>query len=392
MSKNNILIIALGAHGKGISGSDRIFIEFARRWSKNSNVRIVVNDEGHAMCVRQGLIKGVEYQVINLSHARRFGFIGYYFASILAGVLYSFQITRMDGWVIYSASEFWMDSIPSFIIRFRYQASKWVASWYQTAPSPLKGFSEKARKNKYRFKAMLYWLAQLPVKPIVVKYSDLMLVNNTEEEKLFVVKRKKESIAVVLGAVDTKKIADWKKLHTKRKKYDAVFQGRFHPQKGVVELVGVWKKVVAKLPDAKLVMIGNGPLFNQVKARIVKNNLHDNVKLTGYLFDGDEKYDVFNSCKLVVHPSLYDSGGMASAEAMAFGLPCVTYDLKAYKSYYPKGTVVARSESEFAQAIVKLLKDRKQRERIGKEAMNMVNKNFSWDTRSREIYARIAQL
>ena len=41
-----IRIFALAAYGKGLSGGDRIFIEFARRWSKNFPVEIYVWKEG----------------------------------------------------------------------------------------------------------------------------------------------------------------------------------------------------------------------------------------------------------------------------------------------------------------------------------------------------------
>ena len=38
----------------------------------------------------------------------------------------------------------------------------------------------------------------------------------------------------------------------------------------------------------------------------------------------------FSFGKVVSHPAFYDSGGMASAEAMVFGLPCVGFKLKAF--------------------------------------------------------------
>ena len=56
----------------------------------------------------------------------------------------------------------------------------------------------------------------------------------------------------------------------KSKKYDAVFIGRFHPQKGVLELIDIWKRVVNKKPQAKLAMIGDGPLMKKVQLKIKK--------------------------------------------------------------------------------------------------------------------------
>src|SRR5207244_1921043 len=90
------------------------------------------------------------------------------------------------------------------------------------------------------------------------------------------------------------------------------------------------------IAKAKLAIIGDGPLMNAVRNKIRKLHLEQNIELLGYLSDGDRKYSIFNNSKIVVHTSFYDSGGMAAAEAMSFGLPCVAFNLKAYGSYFPK--------------------------------------------------------
>ncbi|MDP1710238.1 MAG: glycosyltransferase family 4 protein, partial [bacterium] len=197
-----------------------------------------------------------------------------------------------------------------------------------------------------------------------------------------------KKLVVVLGAVDTELISKYIKKFSKLPKiYDAVFQGRFHPQKGVVELIKIWRLVVDKIPKAKLVMIGDGPLMRDVKLKIENLKLENNVRLMGYVFDGDEKYKLFAQSKIVVHPALYDSGGMASAEAMAFGLPCVGFDLESYQSYYPQGMVKVKTGDldEFANKINKFLDDKKYREKIGKEACDMIGLSWSWDKRAKEI-------
>ena len=173
--------------------------------------------------------------------------------------------------------------------------------------------------------------------------------------------------------------------------YEAVFQGRFHPQKGVVELIKIWRLVVNKIPKAKLVMIGDGPLMESVKLEIRNLKLEDNIRLLGYVFDGDEKYKLFAQSKIVVHSAFYDSGGMASAEAMAFGLPCVGFDLPAYDSYYPQGMVKAPISNleSFAKNVISLLDNPNLRDKIGREAVSMIYKNWSWDKRAQEVLNKI---
>ncbi|HCB22829.1 hypothetical protein A3H81_01585 [Candidatus Daviesbacteria bacterium RIFCSPLOWO2_02_FULL_38_18] len=378
MGFKKIYIFALAAAGQGISGGDRIFIEFARRWSKEIPVTIYLWEQGFQMCQRQHLeISNVKFLISEMESWKRLGFIINYFARIIEGIRLGLttKLENSKDTIVYSASEFWMDSLPALILQLRFSKIKWAAAWYQTAPSPLKGFSG----------ALPYWLVQLPIKPLINRFANFVLVNNDEEKKQF------HNAVVVLGAIDLQKIKIWKSKYKNLPKiYDAVFQGRFHPQKGVLELIDIWKLVIAKKPDAKLVMIGDGPLMESVKLEVKKEKLENNIKLTGYLFDGKEKYRIFSQSKVVVHPAFYDSGGMASYEAMAFDLPCVGFNLSSYSSYYPKGMEKAPEGDLklFADKILQLLVDKKLYGKVAGNAYQLVA-NMTWDKRARQILDQV---
>lgn len=398
--ERNIYILALAATGSGISGGDRIFIEFARRWSRDNSVMIYVSEDGYEMCRRCKVeISNIKFLISKMESWRRNGFVVNYFAKIIKGVRIglSLKIENHQDTIIYSASEFWMDSLPAFILKLRFSKIKWVAAWFQTAPNPIVGFSEGERKNSYKINALFYWLAQIPVKPLIQNLAGFVLINNEEEKKQFPKLAKKDRAIVVQGAVDLLSIKNWYKKNSKKelpKIYDAVFEGRFHPQKGVVELIDIWKLVVNSKPDAKLAMIGDGPLMNNVRSRISKLNLENNITIFGYVFDGSEKYKIFSQSKVVVHPAFYDSGGMATAEAMAFGLPGVGFDLKSFKSYYPKGLIKVSTGNlkSFADQVLNLLENTKMRERVGKEAKSMVWASWSWDQRAKEVLYKLGRI
>ncbi len=374
---NRIYIFALAAHGEGISGGDRIFIEFAKNWSKRFPVTIYLWEEGYQMCKRAHLDSHVKFLISKMGPWKNFGFFINYIARIIEGIRLGLttKLENTKDTIVYSASEFWMDSLPALILKLRFSKIKWAAAWYQTAPNPFKGFSG----------FLPYWLVQLPIKPLIDKFADYVLVNNDEEKKQF------QNAVVVLGAIDLKKIKVWKSKYKNLPKiYDGVFQGRFHPQKGVLELVDIWKLVVSKKPDSKLVMIGDGPLMKSVKLKVKKEKLENNIKLTGYLFDGPEKYRIFSQSKVVVHPAFYDSGGMASYEAMAFDLPCVGFNLNSYSSYYPKGMekVPQGDLKLFADKILQLLADKKLYGKVAGDAYQLVV-NMTWDKRARQILDQV---
>lgn len=393
-------IFANAALGKGLSGSDRIFIELSKRLCKRFQVYIHVWEEGYQMCLGQGLntSNDIKFNVINVNFWCRFGFTVCYLVRIIIAVYEALflNISPEKRMILYSASEFWMDSLPALILKLRSPKSVWVAAWFQTAPNLLTGFTKGDRQTTYKLAAFYYWLMQFPIKPLIAKFADLVLVNNEDERKQFLDLDKHDRVMVMLGAVNFKEIENWIRLHRlgKAKTYDAVFQGRFHPQKGVVELIEIWKLVVERVPQAKLAMIGDGPLMNDVRAKIESLGLSNNVKLFGYIFDGPKKYGIFASSKIVVHPAFYDSGGMAAAEAMAFGLPCVGFNLDSYKSYYPRGMVkvTVGSLEGFSDKIVELITKPKIRVSVGKAAQEMLKENWNWEQRANLLIVRIEDL
>ncbi len=387
----NFIIIAMTAQGEGISGCDRISVELSKRWSKQYPLTVYLWEEGYKMYKRQHLSdKEVEFKIIDMNPWKKMGFFINYIAVILSSIVFALNLKLKDAkeTIVYSASEFWMDSLPGLILKIRFPRITWVATWFQTAPDPLTGFKEGDRALSYRLHALPYWFVQLPIKPLIKKFASLVLVNNEFEKKEFPQMDKEQKVKVVLGAVDLTLISKFaRRFKNEKKIFDGVFQGRFHPQKGVVELIDIWKLVVSKKPDAKLALIGDGPLMADVKEKIINLNLQKNIELFGYVFDGFKKYKIFSQSKIVLHPAFYDSGGMAAAEAMALGLPAIGFDLTSYRSYYPKGMVKVPVNDllNFAQTVLDLLKDKKLYSKIAKESREMIFKNWSWDKRAKEI-------
>lgn len=388
-------IFAMAALGKGLSGSDRIFIEFSKRLKIKHKVSVYVWEEGQEICKRQGLTEGIK--VLSINFWCRRGFLICYIARIFKSIWFALttKINNNKETVVYSASEFWMDSLPAFILKVRFSKICWVAAWFQTAPNPFTGFAQGERENSYKLSAFYYWVMQLPIKPLISLFADFVLVNNDIEKTQFPKLEKKGQLIVVLGAVNIKEINEWLVKNERSSStgknsariYDCVFQGRFHPQKGVVELIDIWKLVVEKIPNAKLAIIGDGPLMEEVKNKIKKLDLEKNIHLFGYVFDGSIKYKIFSQSKLVAHPAFYDSGGMASAEAMVFGIPCVGFDLESYESYYPKGMIKVKigDLEGFANTIVNLLRDGNKRDKLGREAREEISQNWSWDKRVKQL-------
>lgn len=371
----------MASQGEGISGGDRIYIEFAKNWSKNFEIDIITWKEGINMMKRNDLLPNRKIHIHTLNNNKHMEYIPRIIHSIKYAI--NLKLDPTEKIFVYMSSEFWMDCFGGVIVKYRYPQISLVATWYQTAPNPLNGFG----KNRYRFKSIPYWFVQQISKPLIRKYADIVFVNNDLEKKEFL---EKKTISV-LGAVNIPKIISEKKMKPSIKKYEAVFQGRFHPQKGVEELIDIWSRVVKRMPNARLCMIGDGELKTSVVKKIREKKLENNIELKGYVFDGDKKNQLFSQSKLVLHPAYYDSGGMASAEAMIFGLPCIAFDLPAYDMYYPVGMIKIPTGNldEFANKVYELLMDKKIRNRIGRQGAEYIKKHSTWKIRSEEILKKM---
>jgi glycosyltransferase involved in cell wall biosynthesis len=137
-------------------------------------------------------------------------------------------------------------------------------------------------------------------------------------------------------------------------------------------------------------MIGIGPLEKEIREKIEKLGLQNNVELLGFK-DGDEKHEIFKQSKIVVHPATYDSGGMAAAEAMGWGLPGVSFDLEALRTYYPKGMLKTKCFDlrEFANNIIELLSNKELYNKLSKEALKLVKEEWDWNKRASLIYKKV---
>lgn len=385
MKNPNILIFAHSIEPNGTSGSETILIELFRRASQAfKEIHLYTWPPGENLYTRLGLTN-VIYHVAYLPIIRWFhlSFLVRCIFGLYLGL--KLRLDNPENTYIYPGSDFWPDALPAILVKLRYPTVSLIGTFYLSAPNPFFGFNEGQALLRFpSVNGFFYWFMQIPVIHLFRHFASHIMVTSDPDRVLF----PNQKVFIVKGGVDTKGIDEYKKNIGKIDKiWDGVFMGRFHPQKGVLELLDIWSLVINKMPELRLVMIGDGPLLKEVKNKIIALKLGRSVHLTGTLLDKNEKYKLFYQSKIALHPALYDSGGMAAAEIMAFDLPGVAFDLDAYKTYYPKGfmKVPIGRKDLFAEAILGLIRNHDTYTKLMTEAHEMIYTTWSWDLRATEF-------
>jgi glycosyltransferase involved in cell wall biosynthesis len=100
------------------------------------------------------------------------------------------------------------------------------------------------------------------------------------------------------------------------------YVGRLVQVKGVDSLLTAWPQVRAGIPDARLVIVGQGPLAGTVKRAAAD--------VGGIVFRGPMPFEavanVLGEADVLVLPSRYEPWGQIVPEAMAAGVPVVASD------------------------------------------------------------------
>ncbi|MFI3202474.1 MAG: glycosyltransferase [Eubacteriales bacterium] len=99
--------------------------------------------------------------------------------------------------------------------------------------------------------------------------------------------------------------------------------GAFLPVKNQKFLVVIFSKVKMKVPNAKLIFVGDGYMRSQVKSLVDLYGLQDDVIFTGIRNDVNK---ILSAMDIFVFPSLYEGFAIALAESQASGLICIASD------------------------------------------------------------------
>lgn len=356
------IINGLGfSEGMPIGGADKRAFEVGRRLgSAGYQVSVLTTDSGEKILRSFGWEANflVEKRPFFWPKALNNNFIGRGISYIYVLLLNSIRILRgelREYQYIYPTSDMVFDLIPAMLLKLFNRRVRFIGIIHHFIPRPM------GRLGNFTVNFILFLLQRISF--LVFKhFSNLVLTPSTEEGAFL---RKNLSKFGVVG----EKVKEFKNgislteigaaLEPSKKEFEACFLGGFRPSKGIFDLVPIWRRVVSRLPTAKLLVIGGGieRYVSKLKDEIHRTGLSNNIILSGVL-PQPKLFASLKKCKVFISPSHEEGWGIVIGEALAAGLPVIAYNLPAYTQYGSNLEKVPMGEiGLFSDRIISLLEN-----------------------------------
>jgi glycosyltransferase involved in cell wall biosynthesis len=323
-----ILIIANAFTKDNVSGGDKNFIEIARNLiKKNLSITILTNPIGKAVCQKNLADSKLDY-ILTDQHTTEilnpFSILFWYFKRGFYSIKILKKKKKEFDAVIFS-NDFYSDLLGLIALKDKFK----IIIFNMLAPNPFLGYSQKLHfpslsEFHYFFSNLLsFVLINIFTNPKNTKI--VATAKNIQDDlKNSILSQKfKNEIKVINYGSDLKDTLQT--ISVISKKYDFVWIGRNHIQKGIQDLKQILLILQQKKPDFSIQIIGDVDAI--LKPFINENGLQKNVFLQGKKYDL-EKNKIISQCKVFLFTSHFESFGIVVLENLLLKNLVVGYKIK----------------------------------------------------------------
>ncbi|RLC92803.1 MAG: hypothetical protein DRI40_09585, partial [Chloroflexi bacterium] len=150
-----------------------------------------------------------------------------------------------------------------------------------------------------------------------------IIVQSRFTESLVRQRAKKSRIHVIPEGVEFQEIQQIGPAALDGPSPDIFIAVNFRRLKGLDILIRAMAIVKRTIPHVTLHIAGSGEQEGELRSLVETLDLHDNIKLLGFMSDQEKKYQLYKSCKLVVVPSRWDVEPFAPLDGAASGKPVI---------------------------------------------------------------------
>lgn len=246
-------------------------------------------------------------------------------------------------------------------------------------------------------KASIKWLFRHadPLFKKTLHKSDVILsLNSSFEHEL---SEDDASKVVSFPAIGVDELPDGERRTRTRDTFEVLYSGRLVDLKGVRLVLAGFASFAERVPDARLRLIGEGPLASTLKKLAVSLDVADRVQ-----FDGQIAYDealaAMRAADAFLFPS-FEGAGMVVIEAMAAGTPviCLDYGGPGDMASEGRGLKVAlgatfeETAHALGQALTQVHSDDALYEQVTHTAQVWIREHMTWNAKGDQLndfYAR----
>jgi len=154
----------------------------------------------------------------------------------------------------------------------------------------------------------------------------------------------------------------------------------FRPVKLVEDIVYSMCVITKKVPDAKLILVGDGPDRRRVGRLVDKLGLKKNIRMMGFRSDVAE---ILRTADALVMASETESAPLTVLEGMSSGLPIIATDVGGIPEQVEDGVngflVPVKRPDDIAEAVLKLNADINLKMKMGENSRKKVLERYTVD-------------
>jgi glycosyltransferase involved in cell wall biosynthesis len=210
--------------------------------------------------------------------------------------------------------------------------------------------------------------------PIIYRHQPIVTLSRSSEIELLELGFPPRNVSVITPGVDP----GFGPAGPKNPTPLVMAVGRLVPVKDFGRLVRIWAMVLDKVPEAELVIVGEGYERSVIESEISRLGIEGSVRLPGRITDA-ELLDLYRRSWAAASASVREGWGMTLTEAAACGTPAVATDIAGHADAVvdDKSGLLAERDDDLAGALVAVLTDTRLRRRLESGALER-SRELTW--------------
>jgi glycosyltransferase involved in cell wall biosynthesis len=335
------------------AGGAEVYIhELAKRWVASGNqVTVFCGSDGHSP----------RYEVVDGVHIVRRG--GFYFVYIWAFLYYLVKFRgRYD--VIVDCE----NGIPFFTPLYAREKQFLVIHHVH---------QDVFRKSLVPPFSHVAQFLETSLMPLIYQNVRVITVSPSSKKEILEYELTQHEIEIIYNGVDV----DYFVPGEKSEHPTILYLGRLKKYKSVDVLIRAAQKIFDALPDAELLIAGDGEEYLRLQKLAATLGIADKIRFLGRVTE-EMKAELYRTSWVFVNPSYMEGWGITTIEANACGTPVVASNVSglidSVKNPHTGFLVPYGDVDEFADRILTLLTDVELRAKMSEEAVTWAGE-FTWD-------------